>query len=142
MTITQAFTRINVMTRNCASAAFALAIPLLALDSKAARCEPTLDEGRDIAARHCARCHVIPSHNNMGIGSTPSFKLMVRSKSGDWRSKFEAFYTLPPHLNFVRIKGVPKHIDLPAVVAEIHMTFEEIDSLMVYVDDLARQFRK
>ena len=61
-------------------------------------------DGESLAIEHCRRCHVIPGQNNMGIGSTPSFNIMVRSKAKDWRDKFEAFFSLPPHPNFVRIK--------------------------------------
>jgi mono/diheme cytochrome c family protein len=38
-------------------------------------------KGRDIAIRHCARCHVIADHNPHGsIGSTASFKSLRRKK--------------------------------------------------------------
>ena len=49
------------------------------------------EKGRDIARRHCARCHVIGDQDRMGgIGSTPSFPLLRRM--GDWRERFGTFY--------------------------------------------------
>ena len=98
--------------------------------------------GHDLARLHCRRCHVIPGENNMGIGSTPSFKIMVQSPAKDWRDKFEAFFSLPPHPNFVRIKEyrtVPKS---PSVIVPIVLGLDDLDDLMAYVDNLAKKFRK
>ena len=100
------------------------------------------ERGKQIAMVHCARCHVIPGRNNMGIGSTPSFKIMVKSKAKDWRDKFEAFFSLPPHPNFVRIKEFRAPPKAPAVIAPIVLGLEDVDNLMAYVDSLARELRK
>lgn len=98
--------------------------------------------GERIATVDCARCHVIPGRKNFGIGNTPSFKIMVQSKAADWRHKFEVFYTLRPHPNFIRIKELPKLSEYPAIAAPVEMSLEDIPHLMAYVDKLARQFRK
>ncbi len=100
------------------------------------------DAGEAIARLHCARCHVVPDYNRMGIGSTPSFKAMVRSAAKDWRHKFEAFYTLPPHGNFVRIKEYRQIRQTPSAVAPIVLGLDDLDHLMVYVDRLAAELRK
>ncbi len=103
---------------------------------------PSAAQGEKIANLHCSRCHVIPGRNNMGIGSTPSFKTMVRSKSAAWRDKFEAFFSLAPHPAFVTIKEMRTERSGPAIAAPIILSLREIDDLMAYVDALAIQFRK
>lgn len=104
--------------------------------------EASAERGMKIANFHCARCHVIPGRNNMGIGSTPSFKIMVKSESTDWRDKFEAFYSLAPHPAFVTIKELRTKRSGPAIAAPILLSFHEIDDLMAYVDALAEEHRK
>ena len=98
--------------------------------------------GREIARQQCSRCHVIPELKNMGIGSTPSFKAMVQSKAEDWRDKFEAFYSLPPHPAFVTIQELRTERVGPASIAPVIMSLREIDDLMAYVDELATTYRK
>ncbi len=98
--------------------------------------------GHALAVEHCRRCHVIPGENNMSIGSTPSFKIMVQSKARDWRDKFEAFFSLPPHPNFVRIKEFRAPPKAPAVIAPIILGLDDVDNLMAYVDNLAKDLRK
>lgn len=125
------------------AAAFALiasTLPMVAPESRAQA--PEAERGMQIASLHCSRCHVIPGRNNMGIGSTPSFKIMVKSKSGDWRDKFEAFYALAPHPAFVTIKELRTQRSGPAIAAPIVLSLREIDDLMAYVDSLAAEFRK
>ncbi|NNE22589.1 MAG: hypothetical protein HKN11_08255 [Rhizobiales bacterium] len=99
-------------------------------------------DGEALAIEHCRRCHVIPGQNNMGIGSTPSFKIMVKSKAKDWRDKFEAFFSLPPHPNFVRIKEFRAPPKSPSVIVPIVLSLDDVDSLMAYVDSLAKDLRK
>ncbi len=115
-------------------------VPFLAHESRAQA--PTADRGKKIASLHCSRCHVIPGRNNMGIGSTPSFKIMVVSKSDDWRDKFEAFFSLAPHPAFVTIKELRTERSGPAIAAPIVLSLREIDDLMAYVDKLATEHRK
>ncbi len=103
---------------------------------------PSAAQGEKLANFHCSRCHVMPGRNNMGIGSTPSFKTMVRSKSSAWRDKFEAFFSLAPHPAFVTIKEMRTERTGPAIIAPIILSLREIDDLMAYVDALATEFRK
>lgn len=99
------------------------------------------DHGRDLARQQCSRCHVIPGLKNMGIGSTPSFKIMVKSEAEDWRDKFEAFYSLPPHPAFVTIKELRTERVGPAIAAPVLLNLRELDDLMAYVDELAKKYR-
>ncbi len=122
---------------------FALTITFLPLVAFGAHAqEPSVERGEKLANFHCARCHVIPGRSNMGIGSTPSFKIMVKSEAGDWRDKFEAFYSLAPHPAFVTIKELRTERSGPAIAAPILLSFREIDDLMAYVDKLATEHRK
>jgi hypothetical protein len=100
------------------------------------------EDGRALARLHCSRCHVVPDYNTMGIGSTPSFKAMVQSPAKDWRHKFEAFFSLPPHGNFVRIREYRQVQMTPSAVAPIVIGLEDLDHLMAYVDTLAGELRK
>lgn len=77
----------------------------------------------------------------MGIGSTPSFKAMVKSPADDWRDKFEAFYSLPPHPAFVTVKELRTERVGPAIAAPVIISLREIDDLMEYVDELASKYR-
>ncbi|MGI9482252.1 MAG: hypothetical protein ACR2OR_07840 [Hyphomicrobiales bacterium] len=97
--------------------------------------------GRDLARLHCSRCHVMPDLNNMGIGSTPSFKIMVLSKAEDWRAKFEAFFSLPPHPAFVTIKELRTQRQGPSPIAPVILSLRDVDDLMAYVDELAAEYR-
>ena len=99
------------------------------------------ERGKQISRQHCARCHVIPGLRNMGIGSTPSFKTMVKSKSKNWRDKFEAFFSLRPHPAFVTIQELRTERKSPPIAAPIVLSLREVDDLMAYVDVLAKEFR-
>lgn len=98
--------------------------------------------GAALARLHCSRCHVIPDYNTMGIGSTPSFKAMVQSPAADWREKFEAFFTLPPHGNFVRIREYRQIRQTPSTIAPIVIGLDDLDHIMAYVDELAGRMRQ
>ena len=67
---------------------------------------------------------------------------MVRSKAKDWRDKFEAFFSLPPHPNFVRIKEFRAAPKTPSVIVPIVLGLDDVDNLMAYVDALAKELRK
>ena len=114
---------------------------LIASLSPANADETAAERGKQISRQHCARCHVIPGLRNMGIGSTPSFKTMVKSKSREWRDKFEAFFSLRPHPAFVTIQELRTERKGPAIAAPIVMSLRDLDDLMAYVDALAEEFR-
>ena len=103
--------------------------------------EGVAEKGKELARLQCARCHVLPGLRNMGIGSTPSFKIMVQSKAEDWRDKFEAFYSLPPHPAFVTIKELRTERSGPSIIAPIIIGLRDLDDLMAFVDELAKEHR-
>ena len=107
-----------------------------------AKAEEAAERGKQLARLQCARCHVLPGLRNMGIGSTPSFKIMVQSKATDWRDKFEAFFSLAPRPAFVTIKELRTERSGPSIVAPIIISLHDLDDLMAFVDELAREFRK
>ena len=120
----------------------AAGVGVAALASGARAGEDAVARGEKIALIHCSRCHVIPGKRNFGIGNTPSFKIMVQSENFDWRRRFQIFYTLRPHPNFIRIKELPKATEYPAFVAPVTMSLADMPDLMAYVDKLAETYRK
>ena len=100
-----------------------------------ARAEGDPEKGRQIAIKHCSRCHVIPDHNPFGgIGSTPSFRGL--SRIGDHVERFRTFYARRPHPVFVRVPGVPELTKLPSFVEPFIVRSEDIDHIIAYVETL------
>ena len=96
-----------------------------------------VDRGRDVAATHCTRCHVVGDINPYGgIESTPSFIGM--KYLADWERRFEEFYVLPPHPAIVRISEVSaaRSEDRPAFVHEIVLTLQDVDDILDFVRTL------
>ena len=116
-------------------------LPLLALftavlSAGVARAAGDPEKGRDIAVKHCSRCHVIGDYNPYGgIGSTPSFPLLL--KMDDWRDRFATFFDRRPHPVHVRVQDVPKWTNLPPNAKEITITLENIDDLLAFVENMA-----
>jgi hypothetical protein len=69
-----------------------------------------------------------------GIDSTPSFRLLAARD--DRHDRFSTFYALRPHPVFVRVPGVTPPTDLPSHVATFEITFEQIDDLLAFVEEL------
>ena len=56
---------------------------------------------------------MIGDFNRMGgIGSTPSFQLLVNALK-DFEDRFRSFFARRPHPAFVTVKGYPRLNDLP-----------------------------
>lgn len=92
-----------------------------------------VESGRQIAAQHCTRCHVVGDLNRHGgIGSTPSFGLLAGFD--DWRERFSMFYALRPHPVFVRVPGLPPPTDLPSHVATFEITPEQVEDLVAFIE--------
>jgi mono/diheme cytochrome c family protein len=93
--------------------------------------------GRKLAELHCARCHVIGDFNKYGgIGSTPSFQLLVKSFP-DYRARFETFFVRRPHPSFLSIEGVGRpNPHLPPNAAPIKLPFSAIADLLAFVETL------
>ena len=96
-----------------------------------------VERGREVAATHCTRCHVVGDINpSGGIESTPSFIGMKRL--ADWERRYAEFYILPPHPALVRIEEVSAERDeeRPAFVAEILLTLDDVDAILAFVKTL------
>ncbi|WP_193184568.1 c-type cytochrome [Nisaea sediminum] len=91
--------------------------------------------GRAIALQHCARCHVIDPANGLGgIGSTPSFKLLMTLPDGEHR--FVTFFDRRPHGAFIRMEGVEPLTTLPPSAAEIKLSADDLDAILAFVQTL------
>lgn len=77
---------------------------VLACSGVDAQAQDLAERGRDLAAQHCSRCHVVDRKNRFsGISSTPSFPLLVTALA-DWELRFESFHTRLPHPSVIRFK--------------------------------------
>jgi mono/diheme cytochrome c family protein len=96
------------------------------------------EKGRNIAIKHCSRCHVIGDHNPYGgIGSTPSFQLLAKRE--DYLERFQTFYERRPHPVYVRVPGVPKWTELPSHVEEFTVRVEDIENIIAFVETLRKK---
>lgn len=95
-----------------------------------------VEDGRELAVVHCARCHVVDEQNKFsGISSTPSFMLLVDAFD-DWRERFETFFVRRPHPAVVRIEGIDPLTDLPPNAAPIEMKLEDVEAILAYAETL------
>ena len=99
--------------------------------------EGNVENGRKIAQTHCARCHVIGDYNKFGgIGSTPSFQLLVKRRP-DYEARFETFFERPPHPAFVTIKGFGRRMEhLPANAAPVELPLAAVLDLLAFARTL------
>ncbi|WP_193173966.1 c-type cytochrome [Nisaea nitritireducens] len=98
-----------------------------------ARADDTVlwEKGRQISLVHCARCHVVDAEKRLGgIGSTPSFPLLMSLPDGEHR--FVTFFDRRPHPVFIRMEGVEPLTPLPANAAEVELTADDLDALLAY----------
>lgn len=107
-------------------------VALLAANVSARADDAALAEkGRELALLHCARCHVVDAEKKLGgIGSTPSFPLLMSLSDGEYR--FVTFFDRRPHPAFVRMEGVEPLTPLPANAAEAELTADDLDALLAY----------
>lgn len=96
-----------------------------------------VENGLQLARQHCARCHVVGDSNKFGgIGSTPSFRLLVTAFE-DWRTRFETFYARRPHPAFVSIEGRGRlREDLPPNAHPVTLPSTAIDDLVALAQDI------
>ncbi|MDA7946026.1 MAG: cytochrome c [Hyphomicrobiaceae bacterium] len=99
--------------------------------------------GRDIAAQHCTRCHVVGDINPTGgISSTPSFQLLVKRRP-DYKDRFQTFFARRPHPAFLSIKGVGRiRPDLPPNAEPVEMTEEDVEDVLAFVETLKPKPKK
>ena len=109
-----------------------------ALSSSApAQSEGNIANGRQLSQTHCARCHVIGDYNKFGgIGSTPSFQLLVKRRP-DYEARFETFFERPPHPAFVTIKGFGRRMEhLPANAAPVELPLSAVLDILAFAKTL------
>lgn len=109
----------------------------LATALSAARAEGDAEKGRELAVKHCARCHVVGDHNPHGsIGSTPSFRSLVNWLP-DYRERFRTFFARRPHPVFVRQPGeTRKETDPKPYATEFVITPEDAEDLLSFAETL------
>tara|TARA_R110000824_G_scaffold38336_1_gene117232 strand:+ start:246 stop:641 length:396 start_codon:yes stop_codon:yes gene_type:complete len=112
-------------------AALSALLVLLAAEPAAADAE----NGRALAERHCARCHVVGAFNPQGgIGSTPSLQWI--KKLPDWRDRFQTFYVRRPHLAFIKVKGLAPLTKLPPYATPIEIAPVDADDIFAFIEAL------
>lgn len=118
---------------------FPLVIFLLPADSSAQeKSQSGAKNGKAIAEKHCARCHVIGAHNSMGgIGSTASFQMIAGMPDGLLR--FQTFYARRPHPAFLTVSGVPRWSNAPSYATEFTMTLDQVDNIVAFVKTLEKK---
>jgi len=110
-------------------------VAVLSLVSTAAQAQGDAAKGREIAKKHCARCHVIGADNRLGgIDSTPSFFLMARKP--EYLDRVATFFERRPHPVFVRVPGVARWSAAPAYASEFTMTTDDIKKVAAYIKTL------
>lgn len=120
-------------------ATIAASIALLAagVAPVAAQGTGNVSKGRDVAQKHCARCHVVGDFNPTGgISSTPSFQLLVKRRP-DYRDRFRTFFTRRPHPAFLSLKGVGRiRPDLPPNAEPVELTSDDVQNVLAFVETL------
>ena len=100
--------------------------------------EGNVIKGKILAEKHCARCHVVGNFNKFGgIGSTPSFQLIIGMKDGFER--FETFFERRPHPVFVRIPSVPRWSKAPSYATEFTVTDQSLGDLLSFVKTIKKK---
>ena len=94
------------------------------------------EKGKAIAEQHCVRCHVVdPDSPFSGIGSTPSFQLLVTAFP-DWRERFETFYGRLPHPSVIRFEGVAAISEDPPTFTPVQLQLSDVDAIVAFAVSL------
>ena len=99
--------------------------------------EAVLQAAQKTTIFHCGRCHVVPGGNPFGsIGSTPSFAVMRNYP--EWRARFEAFYTEPPHVAITQIEGVTEPFDpaRPSPIVPMMLSEADVAAIIDFVETI------
>lgn len=129
--------------RNAIAAATMLGLclgPALA-DQAADQTADQVADGKALAEEHCSRCHVVGDFNKFGgIGSTPSFQLLVDAFD-DWAERFETFQARRPHPSFVRVAGYPYPDPdvFPPNAAPVEIELDDIAAIRAFAETLRKQ---
>lgn len=111
---------------------------LLACSSPlAAHAEGSIEEGREIAAKHCTRCHVVGDINPTGgISSTPSFQLLVKRRP-DYKDRFQTFFVRRPHPAFLWLESLGRiRPDLPPNAEPVELTEDDVRDILAFIETL------
>lgn len=101
--------------------------------------QSTIERGRTLAQEQCSRCHVIGDFNpNGGIGSTPSFQLLVNALKNH-EERFRSFFARRPHGAFVTVKGYDRLNKLPDNAAPIEITRDQVEDLLAFAKTLKKK---
>jgi mono/diheme cytochrome c family protein len=116
---------------------FSLAALLAASVLPAAAQDGDVAKGRQVAQKHCSRCHVVGDFNPTGgIASTPSFQMLVKRRP-DYKERFRTFFARRPHPAFLTVKGVGRPMEhLPANAAPVEITQEDVANVAAFVETL------
>ncbi len=121
------------MRRLALALAIALAIaPFVLAPPTWAQGDP--EKGKEIASKHCVRCHVVGDDPFAGIDSTPSFGFLT--KLSDYVERLQTFYQRSPHPTFVEVPGVTPQTALPAFVTKFTVSPENIEDIIAFVKTL------
>ncbi len=101
--------------------------------------QPDPERGREIAQKHCARCHVIGNFNKFGgLSSTPSFQLLVNAFK-DYEERLLTFYARRPHPVFIRIRNFRTPYPLPPSAKPIELELEALEDILAYAKTLKKK---
>ena len=102
-----------------------------------ASAEGDVERGRLISQKHCSRYHVIGDFNNHGgIGSTPSFQMLVNYMD-DYKVRFETFYARNPHPSLITIEGLATTVEQTQHGTEpIKLPQQAVEDILVFVETL------
>lgn len=114
---------------------------LPALAGAAAAQEDLVEKGRNLAEQHCIRCHVVREDRPFtGIGSTPSFRLLVTALP-DWQERFRTFYERRPHPAVVTFRGfTPLSEDEPPT-RTVDLFLEDVKAIVAFAESLHAQYQ-
>jgi len=98
------------------------------------------ERGRALSQQHCTRCHVVGDFNpHGGIGSTPSFQMMVKNLA-DYRERFETFFARRPHPAFIVIEGSERLTpDIPSNIVPIALPQAAIADIQAFAETLRKK---
>jgi len=56
----------------------------------------------------------------------------------DWKARFEAFYTEPPHIAVTQIEGITEPFDpaRPSPIAPMLLTEADVEAIMAFVETI------
>ncbi len=104
---------------------------VLLFETASAAAAGGLAEGRKLAQKHCAVCHVVGDFNKFGgIDSTPSFQMLASMKDG--KERFQSFFARRPHPSFIFLPDQMPPTDLPLNAPPVRLSHEDIENIVSF----------